>query len=558
MSDTLATRERYRPDGKMKWERLPVLLVAPFAAAVGAAWLLNFVFEQGWYFVFIVPMLAAVLLGGLSMFCVWWSHCRKPFVAGMLGLCVGLGGYLGYYHCGLVQALPPGNLHRVDLLPDYIAFRMAIEVADDDPPGNHNRPGQAKQREPKIGSNWIRFAWELGSFVICCAAMPWYRARHPYSAELGIWLTRERIRLHPKSPQPLREAFEKGDFEGFAAAARPAGTGEQNPATSTIEFVNSPDVSPLEYPVYLSVHEPAAIFRAMCSIFRRRSRFQQIRLEPRETLALKPLFPKLAAALSIAHEELRDLPTKSRTSFLNLTEPLLDATDVAEIVPVPEPYGGQVFSKSNQFLGGILVLSPLFVLLTGIGAIFLGFIGAELEWEFATIAGTFAAAAFCVGFGLVGFFCCAFPLECWYWRRLLHRAIRRRPDACVDPDDPGVMLVGITNREKWRELHLESDVDVGLLGINSQRGQLCIEADSDRYLIPAGSLAAIETEGFMPSSGNGIEAWYIRLVMQTEEGTRELLFCHRSADLKPRIAFFRKEIAVDLCRRIREMAQPNA
>lgn len=560
MQDVLASRERYRPDGKMKWERLPVLVVVPLASALGIGWLLNFLFERGWYYVFFVPMLSAAMLGCLTMFCVQWSHCRKPWLAGVLGVSVGLVGYLSYYHFGLLQILPPGNIHRVDLLPSFIQFRMAFEqeVDDDRPVEKKDIPGQAQQKEPKVGLNWFRFTFDLGCFVLWCAVLSWNRAKHPYSTGMGGWMTQEVFLLHPNSPQMLLEAFEKSDLEEFVAAAQPPKSGELKPAACKIEYVNSQDVSPLKCPVYLSVTAPNSLQTGVSSFFGRRSGFTRIRLEPRETLALKSLFPKLAAVLDLAHKELRELPKKSKPSFSEMPTSIFDATESAQIVPVPEPYGGRVFNTRFVIISNLLGGVTLVAIFGGIGLGLLGVYLAEEGWGLFTTVPLLLISAVLIVTGVVLSLGYSHLLECLYSRFKMRQAIRQRPDSFVDADDPDAVSIGLTVRENWVSIKWETASDIGLLKIDPKLNEVRIEADHERFCIPVGSLLVCSPECLRHPVDPSKEFWMVRLVVHLLDCEREILFSPSHIGWRLQNNSVRRKNVNDLCRRIRELDHTTA
>ena len=74
-------------------------------------------------------MIASLAVGGVCWIVLNWSHCRNPglatMAAGMLAVLL----YFGYYQLGLISIVGVGNAHRVDLLPSYVQFRMANDVA---------------------------------------------------------------------------------------------------------------------------------------------------------------------------------------------------------------------------------------------------------------------------------------------------------------------------------------------------------------------------------------------------------------------------------------------
>ena len=77
-------RLQYRSDQGLPLKGLPVLVVGTFGAALGLAWVLKFLFLQGWYLLFVVPLFAGLLLGAVLYGLVGLTHCRNSWVAGGL------------------------------------------------------------------------------------------------------------------------------------------------------------------------------------------------------------------------------------------------------------------------------------------------------------------------------------------------------------------------------------------------------------------------------------------------------------------------------------------
>src|SRR4051812_42085096 len=93
------------------------------------AWCLSWALDRGFYWIFVAPMLAALVVA-----CVWrlvliGSHCRNRGVATLGSLVLGLLLYLGYYHIGMLQLVGPRHARRIDMLPRYIQFRMKTDMA---------------------------------------------------------------------------------------------------------------------------------------------------------------------------------------------------------------------------------------------------------------------------------------------------------------------------------------------------------------------------------------------------------------------------------------------
>jgi hypothetical protein len=81
-------------------------------------------------------------------------------------------------------------------------------------------------------------------------------------------------------------------------------------------------------------------------------------------------------------------------------------------------------------------------------------------------------------------------------RRWLAAAIRQRPGALVEPDDPDAVYVGVVPRQNWGRLMLENCQDVGLLKTDPARRELLFEGVRQRWRIPADSIESCELEEY--------------------------------------------------------------
>ncbi|WP_146374126.1 hypothetical protein [Symmachiella macrocystis] len=548
----------------MKWERLPLLLGGSLLAAIGLAWLLNLALETGWYYLPFTPLIAALVLSGVLVFLIQWSHCRKPIFAAFLGLVMSLIAFLGVYHFGLINALPPGNAHRIDLLPEYIKLRMQFDQQDEigkpdkeaaNPAGNQ-MPLRPKNPADE-GHNWFLFFWSLVFYVGFSLFFAWARARRAYCPELKQWMIREKIPLQKGVSRTARPLFEQQDIAGFIKVINSSRAVEPNRASyCAVEYAPTDDESPLAYPTYLSLIDPHWGLGTLRILTGMSSRFHQIRLEPQESLAFQPLFPNFADKLAEAHSELRNAPEEDLETIKSTELPFSQHSgEIATIAAVSEPFRGKVFTRGRSIVGGFLVLFPLILAVAGL---FVGGWGISMLSQGANpivaISMLAMAPVLAIG-GVLVFYRGAYLFECWYWSRLLFSALRQRPDPYVDPNDPDAFLVGITLRERWMRTQLETDSDLGLMKLAPKKSLILLEADFNRYSIPVGALLGATPECFRNPMDNNSEFWYVRLIVRTEEGKEEILVCHRLAEFRPRANEIRQFLAVDLCRRIRAFTE---
>ena len=284
----------------MRWSRLPGLMLFPLLTALLSASTLNWLFERGWYFVVMVPMAVGGLLAYVTWLTVAWSHCRIPWLATAIGLIVGLVAYLGYFQVSMASTLGIG-VHRVDLLPRYIAVRMATDVQEDQ--ANPNRdPG-----DPDPFMNWFSFVCELLFVAGVPAHVAGRRAMQAYDVMHDVWLKKESVLYPSGALASLTMALENGQTERFCEVQRPVNGNPQSCCQVTLEYTCSDEVSPLERPVYLTATENP--FRSeLGALFRRSQMFIQREITRDEVLEFQSQFKGLDQTLRDHHEELRDLP----------------------------------------------------------------------------------------------------------------------------------------------------------------------------------------------------------------------------------------------------------
>lgn len=537
---SIEERARYESDLGVSWLRLPGLFILALVAAAGLAWVLKIAFSTGWYLIILVPGIGGVALGGVLYALVGWARCRNRWLAGAVGVLAGVGGYLGYYQLCLNDALPPLAWH-IDLLPDYVVFRMQTDVSKDvDRPDNGQNP-----ETPSVPLNWFTFAWELAMVVGASAGFAWSRARHAYCPELRQWMRREKALLPAEHCGAFPEALESGRLGDFVANAPPAGD-PQAACRFIVEYTVPSGGSPFDYPIYASLHAPPGtrpwhLLRNM-----RRTSLRQVRLEPVEVLELQPLFPKLAAMLSSRHPELSSLPPA-----VAAPTPEVPASEVAQITPVPEPFRRRVRRRGYALQVNLIGLAPGVLFFGGFGLVAGGI---WLATEKSLPLGWAAVAAGVVGLllgGYTGLYClCVFENR-WINRRLRYE-IAQRPDALVDSRDPEGMYVSLIPRESFAEVRLTMSSDLLLLKIDDRGGRLVMEGDSDRYRIPAGAISICEPQCFFHpiDTQHQNQLWMVRLVVRVEDGSRELLLSVGATRWSPVTNARRRQMAEAMCLRI--------
>ncbi|HWB10402.1 MAG TPA: hypothetical protein VG826_14315 [Pirellulales bacterium] len=179
-----------QPSRGVAWLRfLPWCLIV-FLVALLMAGALDLLFIQGWYVLLIVPMVAALLLAAAIYLAVTYGHCRSRIVAVLMGFAAAALMYLGQYQIDLVRQGGPQFMWRVDLLPEFIAFRKKIEKQEKLGPQIQPNPAAA-QKKPDLVGNWLMFGLEF-TFVLFVGTYTGYSAAgRPYCGRCRKWRRRD-------------------------------------------------------------------------------------------------------------------------------------------------------------------------------------------------------------------------------------------------------------------------------------------------------------------------------------------------------------------------------
>lgn len=525
--------------------RWPLLLTGSLLAALAGGWSLYqlLVLKANWYIPILLPGAAGLIVGVAVAWVVARLHCRRPRVAGLVGAAAGLSMYFGSYYFGMLSQLPPGNAHRLDLLPGYVLACLNRGGLRQVRPQPQNPP-LAKPRYFAV------FSLELLAALVFAALSPWRRARRPYVAGLGQWMAREERRLPagllPEFRQSL-EARRLGDFVAWVGREKAAMAKAQvsrHYGSCVVEYVRDARASPLDHPIYLTFVNDAANWTGM---FRQ---LGQVQLEADEVLALRPLFPHLNRILTGFQDQPRETGGAKVAGPHAARGPAAAVAVEATIDEVPG--GGTLRSGSFLLVTNLLGLIPAFPFFGGLALFPLAAWGWFRGWDLLTIGG-------CVLLGSVGFVGGAllgqrYPglFEGWYARRRLYSLLALRGDAIVMTNDRQARMVNMTCRENWDKVKLDVRDDIGLLALDEKRHELRIEGDKRRYRVPLEAIVLCQPECFHHPLDKKLlnQYWYVRLVVRVDRGERELLFAPAFTDWRPRTNESRRDLARQLCRHI--------
>jgi hypothetical protein len=545
----LEERPRFRSDQGIQVSGVPLLILGALGAAGGLAWVLKALLFMGWYIVFLVPMFAAMLLSGVLHLLVGLSHCRNAYLGGAIAILSGVVAYLGFFHLCLLQFLPAGNAHRVDLLPTYIVHRMNTDV--DLEVGRIQAINNPKR--PLNIANWFRFVFELGIFAGFPGVVAWRRARRAYCPELNQWMIRNIAYFPEHSADGLYQAFETGQLPGFLEKT-PQATESQSACRLMLEYAQPSDRSPASYPIYGSIdalpnpkpwYWPKKV---------RRMYLRQLELQPSEVLTLLPLFPKLARFLEMHHSELAEVTVDVPA----VTGPVSVAYANAVITPVPQPYYQQVRGPGYAWQVNLRGAIPLVYFLGGIGLMVLG--GHRfLQNEVLPGLALFVVGAAGFGWGLYTSQYCLGAYENRWIRRRLTAEVSRRPDFLVNPSDADAIYVSLIPREHFFKTKMTMATDLLFMRIKPTDGEILLEGDCNRYRIPAGAILACEPQCFFhPMDANQhLQMWMVRLLVRVDGAPRELLLSVGKKGWGPRTNATRKRVAEETCRLIHSLNPGN-
>ncbi len=533
----LNEREHYVSDMGVMPAGFPMLFCGAIAAALGIGFVLSLLFERGWYFIVIVPMVLALALGGVLHLLVAGSKCRNHWIAGILGVLVGALAYVSYFYFDMQPHLPPPLQNRVELVPEYIAHRMANDVQED-----VGKP-QVGQKKPLAVMNWLMFLFELSCFMGIVGATGWNRARRAYSRDLRRWAHKEEVQTAPYYSENLMAAWQSGELARGLLDAPPVGQPQQS-CKFIAEWFDDPDASPLDHPVYASIEDH---YRTWGLQTMRRKVLRQVELTTAEVLSLRASLPKLATKLDVIHPELQVAPAAVIAAPAAATETMF----VATVTPIAEPYRQLVRNGAYAWNINIRDIIPVFYFLGGIGVMALGGWLCSVEQIILGVLAIFVGGAGFAWGTYTSQLCISVYGNLWALSRL-RTEFARRPKTLVDLSDPEVKYVSIIPRESFVKIKWTMSSDLLLMKIDQARNEIRMEGDSDQYLIPGGAITDCQPLCmFHPiDAQRQNQLWMVRLLFQRDTGEQELLISVVHTDWSPHTNRSRERIARATCQQI--------
>jgi hypothetical protein len=577
-------RAAYRPSGKVSWLRFLPGLAVTAGLAVVMAGCLFFAFQSGFYLILIAPLLATFPVAGVWYIVLTRSRCRNRAVAVGTSVVLALLLYLGYYYVGLVQIIGIANAGRIDLLPNYVRFRMKTDVARDaHHMGDRNRPqAPAGPDVVRQAFNWCFFGLELLTVTGTLIGAGAKASSKAFCEACGRWMKSETLVLLPGLGAPLWDSLQRGDFAEVESVGLTR-TAAQNAAGCqvTIDYCpecpaenSSPAVyltlkdlagsgqggatAPGEGPITRLIVPPALRSGGVDGL---RTLVDRAALRPKEIGALAVALPGLRKTIEAqpnlfaeAQSAVRDIQREQRSPLTEWTK------RVAAFEPVEPGDAGQVLTPKNAALQTLIgVVSQLggLALVLGTG------IWAALDpqppvW----VSGLLVIGAIgCLILNLIWVLCYPRFLTARFMLRQTRRAFEKRSGLAVDLNNPDLIFVDIIPRTNWGKAMLENASDIGFLQLDRERRELIFEGDRERYWIPVESILDVQHEFWSDSIQHQFQSepnkyHVITVRAMTADGPRETWFYRRQDKFQRYTADQRLNEAMALQAKIRALMEP--
>ena len=467
-------RPTYQRSGRVAWLRFLPLAALTLVVAAGMGYVWALAFAAGWHYWVATPLVLALPVTGAAFAAVAGGRCRNRTVAGALGVLAVLVVQAGYFHFDMVRLFGPGVRWRFDLLPEFIALRMATDGA-----------GFVNQE----WFNWFRVAVELlllGGIVVGTAV---FRARSAYCEACGRWMRAVTQGADRGIAYDVAYALDEGTWVDVPEVieARPA----LSPVGAWLELEYCPNARQpgKACPAYLTLREKRGGTAQPDTVL------DQGRISADE---LAPLADRIAVLswLRVSAPAAADAPARSRPIDRH-------AGPVAAVERLPDEAGGADLDRVGvvEFLLG---LGTVIAALAGIGLVVWGAV--REPWADPTPAAAVGYALLASGLvlALAAGTVCYVNVDYPGMRYALGRVRRwlgQRPDALVPADDPAARFVDVVPRFQWHQTIPDKAADRGLLALDRAGRRLLFEGLKERYVIPAAAVVDCRVEAMLPHTG---------------------------------------------------------
>jgi hypothetical protein len=516
-----------------------ILLALPIALLTG--FLLCQLFLVGFYLIGVAPLIAGLLTGGGVALAVHLGRCRNRWVGAAAGLLAGLVMYLGYYQFHFASLFGYRHVHRVDVLPRWVYFRVLTDeqrkVGDfRDRAGGRNNLGVVDQV-----FKWVFFAMDATAALIPPFGVGWALASRPFSERHRRWMKTHTTRVMPAVADVILTGLTGAGKVAFAERLRPAITVPPEMAAE-LRFNYLPDE--IDAPIYLTVAQ--LVFSG------KKNQPPAQRVVMNRELLDADEARVIAAAVNLPRtgEATRSLPPAAA-----LAEHVS-----GRVVPLPPEEAGKIDTRGFVLRANLVQLAPLLLALI-VGAS-LGVL-AYLRWDdWPPLAlRSLIGVAVVVGVGLLIFQVRyeLFLATNYHHRRVLS-VLSGRAESFVDPDDPEAVFVEVIPRAHWGKLMAQNATDVGLLKVDRQRRAVLFEGDRERWVVPAESLLACEVEEYLAvgQEANQYNARALVVLVANIDGRPwEAPVCPQNTAFRPWTIGLRRQLAKELHTAIGEILPPK-
>lgn len=492
------------------WARfLPWLLGAFIVASILAECMAE-LFRAGHYYILIVPLVAALCVGGMINVAVNRGHCRSSLIGGLAGFSAGILLYLGYFYWGMIHDFGTDVAGHPELLPRYIQVRMMIErTRDVHDPGRDDDEKTA--RPDSAYFNWGRSGLELAFVLAITTGAGLKRARKPYCSSCRQWMVRELTQFEPAQSTEVVEALRAQSGRSLAALSAKA------PFATIPNFTLAVDYCP-------SLKERAS---RDCPVF---VSGKNINTAPKNTV-LDPFEQSkgklLVRNMQLNSDELAALAPRFKvfetvagrsavSALLPSSEESGESTDAkniayADISAAPPDSAGKVMSRKNVLVASLLSFGVLLGFFGGVGLMLWGMTtgfpdhppveGVSPEAKrfgitLIALGGAWFGVSMAIGLIDSSFF------HNRYIRKLLRAEFGRRTSVLVDVNDPDALFVECVPKMNWGKMMLDNASDVGLMVVDQQKKEIRFEGDKERWRIPAAAITYCEFETFVRQQGH--------------------------------------------------------
>ena len=239
-------RATYQRTGRVAWLRFLPAATATFvvAALMAVCWNLARRADIGFWIV--TPLVLSLPIAMAGYLAVVIGHCRNRVVALFVGLLAAAVMCLGQFHADLVREQGWQSLTRLDLLPAFVADRVA----------NIGHAGMRGFLPRGEIYSWLHVSIEFLVAGLIVAPLAVYRSNWAYCEACRRWLRFVSFRIDAGIADEIAEAIRHRDL---AAIPKTAGRGPFSSSGDWLDFEYCPNVceSDRECAAYLSLKEYA-------------------------------------------------------------------------------------------------------------------------------------------------------------------------------------------------------------------------------------------------------------------------------------------------------------